>query len=83
MRTYDRRRMARRPLAAVLVAAVLGIATGCDIDDPWKTFADTAGTSIGSGVKTIFGGVVDGVVAVLQSSEDESTSGTQTSSKTR
>ncbi len=75
-----KRREQRLTSWAVLAVtcAALGLASGCDTDNPWQTFFDKAGSSLASGIKTIFDGAVDGAVAVIQapSSSSQSTPST-------
>ena len=66
----------------VLLVALLGwAALGCD-NDTLTTFRQTATTSVGEGLKTMLGGLLDGAVAVIQNAGDGSseTAGSSTSS---
>lgn len=64
------RRLAPRPnralcgAALALVLATLVVTTGCS-DAANSEFRNNALATIGSGLKTAFGGLVDGVVALL------------------
>ncbi len=70
-------RAARRRVAAVLVAglSVCSMGLSCD-SNAQAAFRAEATSAIGSGVKTILGGVIDGLVAAIEQAGD----GKQTSS---
>ncbi|MGB9624353.1 MAG: hypothetical protein ACPMAQ_05770 [Phycisphaerae bacterium] len=64
-------RMGRWGQRLILTLAAASIGTtfeSCTSEDAWRIFRDSASPSIGEGLKTMFGGVVDGIVAVVDPS---------------
>lgn len=74
------RRCVRRAAFVIAAAAIGTTFESCSSADALKVFRDSASPSIGAGLKTIFGGVVDGVVAVVDPSGHSDSSSTSSSS---
>ncbi len=64
----------------ILVAFACGLAAGCTDDESWKVFRREASETIGQGIKTVFGGIVDGIVAVVDANDSSSSSANSSSS---
>jgi len=73
-------RWGRRLMLAAAAASMGTTFESCTSEDAWRIFRDSASPSIGEGLKTMFGGVVDGIVAVVDPSGH---SGSSSSSSSR
>jgi hypothetical protein len=74
------KRWARRAALAMAAASIGTTFESCASEDAWKVFRDYASPTIGDGLKTMLGGVVDGVVAVVDPSGHSSSSSSSSSS---
>jgi hypothetical protein len=72
----SRHRASRSLLACFIMCVLLAVCSGasCDAIVASDTFRDAAASSIGSGVRDIVNGILDGLIALVEQAGDGGTS---------